>query len=105
MVPASTVLWTGPRSLVYVQDTTVDLHRLEVREVELGVRAGDYYVIEEGVEEGGEVVFHGNFRIDSEMKLADRFSMMNRERGVGALRLHDHGAMEEIDMDIHIIMN
>ena len=95
------VLWTGPRSLVYVQDTTVDLPRFEVREVELGVRAGDYYVIEEGVEEGEEVVFHGNFRIDSEMQLADRFSMMNREPGGGAIRLHDHGEMEMNDMDTH----
>lgn len=101
MVPASSVLWTGPRSLVYVQDTTVDLPRFEVREVELGVRAGDYYVIEEGVEEGEEVVFHGNFRIDSEMQLADRFSMMNREPGGGAIRLHDHGEMEMNDMDTH----
>lgn len=84
LVPASSVLWTGPRSLVYVKDTSVEVPRFEVREVELGVRAGDYYVIEEGVEEGEEVVFNGAFRIDSEMQLADRFSMMNREPGTGA---------------------
>jgi membrane fusion protein, copper/silver efflux system len=84
MVPASSVLWTGPRSLVYVRDTSSDVPRFEVREVELGPKAGDYYVIEEGVEEGEEVVFHGAFRIDSEMQLADRFSMMNRG--------HDHGS-------------
>jgi len=91
MVPASSVLWTGPRSLVYVRDTTADTPRFEVKEVELGVRAGDYYVIEEGVEEGEEVVFHGAFRIDSEMQLADRFSMMNRQPGTGAVPVHDHG--------------
>ncbi|MEX0890358.1 MAG: efflux RND transporter periplasmic adaptor subunit, partial [Balneolaceae bacterium] len=88
MVPATSVLWTGPRSLVYVKDTSVDVPRFEAREVELGVRAGDYYVIEEGVEEGEEVVFNGNFRIDSEMQLADRFCMMNRDPGKGAIRLH-----------------
>ena len=99
MVPASSVLWTGPRSLVYIKDTTAEVPRFEVREVELGVRAGDYYVIEEGVEEGEEVVFHGAFRIDSEMQLADRFSMMNREPGTGAVPAgHDHGQMEA-DMD------
>jgi len=100
MVPASSVLWTGPRSLIYVKDTSVDLPRFEVREVELGVRAGDYFVIEEGVEEGEEVVFHGAFRIDSEMQLADRFSMMNREPGTGAVPTgHDHGQMDDQDHD------
>ncbi|NBC27402.1 MAG: efflux RND transporter periplasmic adaptor subunit [Bacteroidetes bacterium] len=83
MVPASAVLWTGPRSLVYVQDLSADTPRFEVKEVELGPRTGDYYVIEEGLEEGQVVVFNGAFRIDSEMQLADRFSMMNREPGTG----------------------
>ncbi|MFU8861713.1 MAG: efflux RND transporter periplasmic adaptor subunit [Cyclonatronaceae bacterium] len=100
MVPASSVLWTGPRSLVYIKDTSAEVPRFEVREVELGVRAGDFYVIEEGVDEGEEVVFHGAFRIDSEMQLADRFSMMNREPGRGAIRLHDHGDMEMDDTDM-----
>ncbi len=94
MVPVSSVLWSGPRSLVYVKDLSADMPRFEVREVELGPRAGDYYVIEEGVEEGEEVVFHGAFRIDSEMQLADRFSMMNREPGRGAVPAHDHGSAE-----------
>ncbi len=102
MVPVSSVLWTGPRSLVYVKDTSVDVPRFEVREVELGLRAGDYYVIEEGVEEGEEVVFHGAFRIDSEMQLADRFSMMNREPGRGAVPVHDHGDMEMDDDHEHV---
>jgi membrane fusion protein, copper/silver efflux system len=91
LVPASSVLWTGPRSLVYIKDISADVPRFEVREVELGVRAGDYYVIEEGIAEGEEVVFHGNFRLDSEMQLADRFSMMNRQPGTGAVPVHDHG--------------
>ena len=100
MVPASSVLWTGPRSLVYIKDTTAEVPRFVVREVELGVRAGDYYVIEEGITENEEVVFHGNFRLDSEMQLADRFSMMNREPGTGrggpSMPGMDHGDM---DMD------
>ena len=99
MVPASAVLWTGPRSLVYVKDTEAETPRFMVREVVLGPKAGDYYVIEEGIEEGEEVVFNGAFRIDSEMQLADRFSMMNREPGSGAVRLHDHGGMETGDME------
>jgi Cu(I)/Ag(I) efflux system membrane fusion protein len=106
MVPASSVLWTGKRSLVYIQDTSADVPRFEAKPVELGPRAGDFYVIEDGLEEGQEVVFHGAFRIDSEMQLADRFSMMNREPGSGAVpRGHDHGNegmdMEEEDHSEH----
>ena len=95
LVPASAVLWTGPRSLVYVKDTSADTPRFEVKEIELGSRTGDYYIIEEGLEAGQEVVFYGNFRIDSEFQLADRFSMMNREPGTGAAPGgHDHGQMD-----------
>ena len=98
LVPASSVLWTGPRSLVYVRDTSADTPRFEVKEVELGSRSGDYFVIEEGLEEGQEVVFNGAFRIDSEFQLADRFSMMNRQPGTGAVpRGHDHGEMDDMD--------
>lgn len=99
MVPVSSVLWTGPRSLVYVKDTLADVPRFEVKEVSLGARAGDYYVIEDGLEEGQAVVFNGAFRIDSEFQLADRFSMMNREPGRGAIPMHDHGAMNGDDHD------
>lgn len=81
MVPVSSVLWTGPRSLVYVRDSAAETPTFDVREVTLGPRAGDHYVIYEGVQEGELVVFHGAFRIDSEMQLADRFSMMNRKPG------------------------
>lgn len=91
MVPVTAVLWTGPRSLVYVRDPEADVPTFRVREVELGPRAGDFYVIHDGLEEGEDVVFNGVFRIDSEFQLADRFSMMNREPGTGAVPVHDHG--------------
>lgn len=95
MVPSSAVLWTGPRSLVYVEDPSAETPRFEVREVELGARAGDYFIIENGIEEGEEVVFNGNFRIDSEFQLADRFSMMNRDPGSGAVPGgHQHGGTD-----------
>lgn len=94
IIPATSVLWTGPRSLVYIQDISVDVPRFEVRQVELGPRTGDYYIVESGLEEGEKVVFHGNFRIDSEFQLADKFSMMNREPGSGARAGHNHGSEE-----------
>jgi len=97
MVPATAVLWTGPRSLVYVKDSSADTPRFEVKEVELGPRTGDYYVIEESLEEGQEVVFNSAFRIDSEMQLADKFSMMNREPGTG----RGAPSMPGMDMDMN----
>ena len=95
MVPVTAVLWTGPRSLVYVRDHEADVPTFRVREVELGPRAGDFYVIHDGLEEGEDVVFNGVFRIDSEFQLADRFSMMNREPGTGAVPVHDHAGHGE----------
>lgn len=96
MVPVSAVLWTGPRSLVYVKDTSADTPRFMVREVELGVKSGDYYVIEGGLDGDEQVVFNGAFRIDSEFQLADRFSMMNRQPGTGAVPVgHQHGDRED----------
>lgn len=92
VVPASAVLWTGPRSLVYVRDMNADSPRFESREVTLGHRTGDFYVIEEGIEPGEHVVFHGAFKLDSEFQLMDKFSMMNREPGMGAMPAgHQHG--------------
>ena len=103
MVPVSSVLWTGPRSLVYVKDTEAETPRFMVREVDLGSRSDDYYVIEGGLEEGEEVVFNGAFRIDSEFQLADRFSMMNRQPGTGAVPAgHDHGAMDHGDHTVEM---
>ena len=99
-VPSSAVLWTGPRSLVYVHDTDADAPHFEAREVTLGPRVGSDYVITDGLEAGEHVVTHGAFRIDSEFQLADRRSMMNVEPGTGAAPDgHDHGDMDHNDMD------
>ncbi|MEX0772554.1 MAG: efflux RND transporter periplasmic adaptor subunit [Balneolales bacterium] len=99
MIPASSVLWTGPRSIAFVKDPDADVPRFEAREIELGSRAGDYYIVHDGLEAGEEVVFNGAFRLDSEFQLADRFSMMNREPGRGAVPMHDHGEMEMGEME------
>lgn len=84
MVPRSAVMWTGKRSIVFVKQTDRDVPTFEPRLVTLGHRAGDNYVIEEGVEEGEQVVTHGNFKLDSAAQLADKLSMMNREPGSGS---------------------
>jgi Cu(I)/Ag(I) efflux system membrane fusion protein len=97
LVPRSAVLWTGTRSIVFVDVSTADTPAFEAREVTLGVRSGDDYVIESGLEDGERVVTHGTFKVDAAAQLNDKLSMMNRTPGSGTNRgLHDHG---NIDME------
>lgn len=89
-VPASAVLWTGPRSVVYVKDPSGDVPRFAMREVTLGPRVGDDYVIKSGVEAGEHVVTSGAFTVDSEFQLANRPSMMNPKPEASGRSGHDH---------------
>ncbi len=89
IIPASAPLITGKRAVVYVEDpdrTGV----FEGREVVLGPRAGDWYVVREGLEEGENVVVQGNFKIDSAIQIKAGPSMMNPDGG-GPPPGHDHG--------------
>ncbi len=95
LVPRSAVMWTGKRSIVYVQIQGTDTPTFEAREVEIGQRAGEYYVVESGLKKGELVVTNGTFKIDSAAQLSDKLSMMNREPGSGGNRsAHDHGEMD-----------
>ena len=47
-----------------------------------GPRAGDWYVVDDGLEEGERVVTHGNFKIDSALQIQAKPSMMNRHSGL-----------------------
>ena len=75
VVPRGAVMWTGARSLVYVE---VEAGVYEAREVELGPRAGEHHVVLEGLELGERVVARGAFRIDSEMQIRAKPSMLSQ---------------------------
>ncbi|MEZ6187772.1 MAG: hypothetical protein R3F62_22530 [Planctomycetota bacterium] len=75
VVPASAVLWTGVRSLVYVR-VPGEEPVFRGQEVVLGPRAGDVYVVREGLEEGQEVVTRGAFKLDSALQIEARPAMM-----------------------------
>jgi membrane fusion protein, copper/silver efflux system len=72
-------LITGKRAVVYVENETKKntLKRYEGREVVLGPRAGDHYIVLSGVSEGERVVTKGNFKIDSALQIQAKPSMMN----------------------------
>lgn len=77
VVPASAVLITGERAVVYVKLPGTQKPAYEGREIVLGPRVEDYYIVESGLEEGDIVVTNGNFKIDSEMQIRAKPSMMN----------------------------
>ncbi|RMG85999.1 MAG: efflux RND transporter periplasmic adaptor subunit [Bacteroidetes bacterium] len=78
LVPKSAVLWTGPRSVVYVKVPDATVPSFEFREIELGESTGDSYLVKSGLEPGEEVVTYGNFAIDAAAQLNNQTSMMNR---------------------------
>jgi len=67
VVPASAVFHSGLRQLLFVSQGE---GRLEPREIELGARAGEEYVVLKGLKEGETIVTSANFLIDSESQLA-----------------------------------
>jgi multidrug efflux pump subunit AcrA (membrane-fusion protein) len=66
-----------------------DRPTFEGREIVLGPRAGDYYLVRHGLAEGEMVVTHGNFKIDAEIQIQAKPSMMTPEGGGGGG--HNHG--------------
>lgn len=79
-VPHSAVLWTGPRSLVYVKVPAARQPTFVMHEVTLGPDLGDSYVIIDGLDENDEIVTHGTFNIDASAQLMGKPSMMNVDR-------------------------
>jgi Cu(I)/Ag(I) efflux system membrane fusion protein/cobalt-zinc-cadmium efflux system membrane fusion protein len=65
-VPASAVFHSGARNLVFLNKGQGNL---EPREVELGQRVGDDYVVLKGIKPGESLVVSANFLIDSEAQL------------------------------------
>ncbi|MBN2290515.1 MAG: efflux RND transporter periplasmic adaptor subunit [Candidatus Glassbacteria bacterium] len=89
VIPASAPLITGTRAVVYVEVPGSE-GVYEGREVVLGPRTGDYYVVRQGLEPGEMVVVNGNFKIDSAIQILAGPSMMNPAAG-GPAPGHDHG--------------
>jgi len=92
VIPASAALVTGTRAVVYVEVPGAEAPTYEGREILLGPRAGDYYVVRSGLQEGERVVTNGNFKIDSALQIMARPSMMSPEGGApGGMAGHQHG--------------
>jgi len=66
VIPASGVLQTGTRQIVFVDHGGGNL---EPRDVELGARVSDNFIVLKGLKVGEEIVTSANFLIDSESQL------------------------------------
>ncbi|WP_452232275.1 efflux RND transporter periplasmic adaptor subunit [Lacinutrix sp. MEBiC02595] len=75
-IPASAVLWTGKRSVVYVK-TNPTAPVFEMREITLGNRIGSNYIVLEGLQKEDEIVTNGTFTVDAAAQLQGKKSMMN----------------------------
>lgn len=76
-VPASAVMWTGERSVVYIK-TNPNEPVFEMREVTIGSRSGENYTITSGLQKGDEIVTNGTFTVDAAAQLQGKNSMMNQ---------------------------
>lgn len=100
LIPASAPLITGKRAVVYVQLDDNDGPIFEGRVVVLGPRAGDFYVVKSGLQEGERVVTNGAFKIDAELQIRAKPSMMSPDGG-GSTPGHDHGGHEQASAPAH----
>jgi len=78
VIPRTAPLITGNRGMVFLAVPGKKGH-YKGREIILGTRAGEYYVVKKGLMEGDEVVVNGNFKIDSSLQLLGKPSMMSIE--------------------------
>ncbi|KMQ49866.1 putative Co/Zn/Cd efflux system membrane fusion protein [Chitinispirillum alkaliphilum] len=99
VIPVTAPLLTGERAIVYVETGSDEVGSVyEGKEIVLGPRMGDNYIVKSGLEEGERVVVHGAFRIDSELQIRARPSMMNPEGGAtGGAHAHHQTDMPAQD--------
>lgn len=89
VIPATAVLRTGKRAVVYVQEPDAERPTYAGREVVLGPRAGDYFVVKAGLSVNERVVTNAAFKIDSALQIQAKPSMMHLARA-DSMTGHDH---------------
>jgi len=77
IIPQSSVLWTGTRSIIYIKVQGASQPTFMMRQITLGPDLGNSYVVIEGLMEGEEIVTNGTFNIDASAQLMGKPSMMN----------------------------
>lgn len=78
VIPATAPLFSGRRSVVYVEVPNTERPTYEAREVNLGPKAGNVYPVLSGLQYGESVIVHGAFAIDADLQIRGGASMMTR---------------------------
>jgi Cu(I)/Ag(I) efflux system membrane fusion protein len=86
-VPATAVLDSGLRKIVYVERAKGEFAAVEIT---TGPRAGDWFPVFTGLKEGDRVAVRGNFLLDSQFQISGRPSLFYRE-GQAGTGGHQHG--------------
>ncbi len=90
VIPRTAPLFTGKRSLVYVELPDREAPTYEAREVRLGTLSGSSYPVLSGLRENERVVINGAFTLDSDLQIRGGRSMMSM------LDDHERAASEPI---------
>ncbi len=93
-IPNTAVMWTGKRSVVYVQSDEQKEGHFEMREVTIGPSLGDSVIIEAGLQEDEIIAINGAFNIDAAAQLEGKPSMMSPQGGA-VMTGHNHGKKNE----------
>jgi Cu(I)/Ag(I) efflux system membrane fusion protein len=76
VIPDTAALFTGRRSLVYVEVPNAESPTYDARVVRLGPKTGAVYPVIAGLREGEKVVTHGAFTLDADLQIRGGLSMM-----------------------------
>lgn len=90
VIPASAPLFTGARSVVYVEVPDAESPTYEARTVRLGLRNDSVFPVVAGLQEGERVVVDGAFVLDAELQIRGGQSMMTRPDD------HEPGPFDEV---------
>ena len=93
LIPGTAPLITGKRAVVYVRTQSVGSAIFEGREVKLGPKAGDQYIVLEGLSEGEKVVTNGAFKIDSALQIEAKPAMMSPIIEQPSVEIPDYGEL------------
>jgi len=85
-VPASAVLDSGRKQVVYVEKSRGQFTAVELT---LGPRVGEYYPVLKGLNPGDRVAVRGNFLLDSQFQIEGKPSLFSTG---GPLPVHQHGS-------------
>jgi Cu(I)/Ag(I) efflux system membrane fusion protein len=78
VIPETAPLFTGRRSVVYVELPDEERPTYEAREVRLGHKMGEFYPVVAGLSEGERVVINGAFTLDADLQIRGGAAMMSR---------------------------